>query len=263
MKKNYALAILCAFVLIFSSVSVYAMQTQNTKALEEVDTEPLLQDGIFSAEIGLEKNKEPLYILNGNNQKEDKIITCDGTVIGEEQEGEFTGIFKGGKKSYFEITITFDEEKIIFSGGYKFEKNKEDFQGGWCIGGKEKCFDFVYPISYMMPDGTIITGNSEKEINQLIKAWYEAHPDEKEKPILQYPVDIKYKDGTIKTINNDEEMKKAYENCDYDKKWGWIVGTFEGIQNNREKNLPNILERYHLLARLLRIPIFQRILKII
>jgi hypothetical protein len=262
--KKHILAIFCAFALIISSAGVYGLSlTRDVKAVEKDDTEPFLQEGIFIAEIGIEKNEEPLYLLNGNYHKDDKIVSCEGTVISGEQEGEFTGTFKGGKKSYFEITITIEGEPIDFKGTYKFEKNKDDFQGAWCNGGKEKCFDFVYPISYMMPDGTIITGNSEEEINQLIKDWYEAHPGEKEKPILQYPVDIIFEDGTIVTINNEEEMKAAYENCDDDKEWGWITGTFEGMQNSRLKNMPNILVKFPLLARLLKMPIFQRILKII
>ena len=264
MKSKYVIAILCAFVIIISSVGTYAsLQVKEDNEKDEGLIVTDLKNGVFSAKLGIGKNEDPIYSLNGNYQKEDKIISCDGTVISGEQEGEFTGTFKGGKKSYFEITITIEGEPIDFKCTYKFEKNKDDFQGAWCNGGKEKCFDFVYPISYMMPDGTIITGNSEEEINQLIKDWYEAHPGEKEKPILQYPVDIKYKDGTIVTINNDEEMKAAYENCGDDKEWGWITGTFEGMQNSREKNMPNILVRFPLLARLLRMPIFQRILRII
>ena len=150
MKKNYAIAILCAFILIISSASVYAWQTQEVKAVEKDVTEPLLQDGIFTAEIGVGKDKDPIYYLNGNYQKEDKYISCEGTVISEDQEGEFTGIFKG--ESYFEIKIIFGEKTKYFSGKYKYEKNKEDFQGAWYI--EYKCFDFVYPISYIMPDGT-------------------------------------------------------------------------------------------------------------
>lgn len=228
MRAKSVIAILFAFALIISSASIYAWQTQEVKAVEKGNTEPLLQDGIFTAELGMIEN-EPLYYLNGNYQKEDKIISCDGTVISGDEEGEFTGIFKG--KNYFEIKIIFEEEPIIFSGKYKLEKNKKDFQGAWCNDGK--CFDFVYPISYMMPDGSIITGDSEEEINLAIKAWYEANPGVKEKPILQYPVDIIYEDGTIQTINNEEEMKSAYENCG-DKEWGWITGAFKGNGNNKE-----------------------------
>lgn len=164
------------------------------------------------------------------------------------------------KKSYFEIKIIIDEEVFFYSGGYKFDKNKVDFQGIWSNGGKEKCFEFIYPISYLMPDGSIITGNSEKEIWQLIKEWYKAHPGEKEKPQLQYPVDIKYENGTIVTINNDEELKNAYMNCDNDKEWGWISGTFEDL--NKDKSKTYNIERFQKLARLLKMIISKNIQKI-
>jgi hypothetical protein len=81
---------------------------------------------------------------------------------------------------------------------------------------KDTCFDFVYPISYIMPDRAIITVENEDDWYE-IKNWYEENPDVKEEPQLQYPVEIIFKDGTIKTINNKEEMKKAYEYCRGDK----------------------------------------------
>jgi len=261
MKIKYVIAIFCVFALIVGSLGVYAWQTKETN-IEEKDIIILTStDGIFTAGIGNEKNKDSKYILNGNYQKQDKIITCDGTVINGENQGEFTGIFKEDKKSYFEITIIIEEEKFVFIGSFKIEKNKDDFYGEWCNHEMEKCFDFVYPISYIMPDGTIITGESEKEIWQLIKAWYEENPDEKEKHELQYPVDLKYSDGTIVTIYNDEELKNAYENCDSDKEWGWIIGIFQGMKDeDKEKNLLYIYERYPMFKKLLEIPIFQKIL---
>lgn len=254
MKKRNLLAILITVVLIASSASVYAIQVQKTITVEKDKTEPLLQDGNFIAKIGLEKNEEALYDLNGIWENDKKLISCEGTVTSGEKEGTFTGIFKADKKSYFEITMIIDEEKIFFCGGFKFDKNKEDFQGLWSNKGEEKCFEFIYPISYMMPDGSIITGNSEKEIMQLIKEWYTAHPGEKEKPQLQYPADIKYKDGTIVTINSDEELKEAYENCD-DKEWGWISGTFQDLDKGKPKTKNHA--RFSKLANLLKMFIYR------
>lgn len=78
--------------------------------------------------------------------------------------------------------------------------------------GDKDCFDFVYPITYVMADGTAITGNNKEEINIALKAWYEAHPDSKQKPELQYPVDIVFGDKLI-TLSDEEDLKKAYELC--------------------------------------------------
>ena len=79
---------------------------------------------------------------------------------------------------------------------------------------REECFDFVYPITYIMPDGSTITGNDREEICLAVRSWYETNPDSRERPALQYPVDITFEDGTTVTINNDEEMRGAYERCE-------------------------------------------------
>ena len=237
MKSKYVIAILCAFVIIISSVGTYAsLQVKEDNEKDEGLIVTDLKNGVFSAKLGIGKNEDPIYSLNGNYQKEDKIVSCDGTVINGYKEGKFTGIFKG---EYFEIKITVEEKPIIISGKLKLDKNKEDFNGEWYTdckdgGGKDKtkCFDFVYPISYTMPDGSTITVETEDDWNG-IKNWYESNPGVKEKTELQYPVDIIFEDDTIKTINNEKEMNGAYKYC-WEKDTGWIKGTFQGMVDGKE-----------------------------
>ncbi|MFC2084095.1 hypothetical protein ACFLS9_03480 [Bacteroidota bacterium] len=81
-------------------------------------------------------------------------------------------------------------------------------------GDREKCFEFVYPITFIMPDGSTITGDDREEIGLALRAWYEDHPNLMGRPTLEYPVDIVYPDGTIKTLNNDEELKTARKACE-------------------------------------------------
>ena len=76
----------------------------------------------------------------------------------------------------------------------------------------KKPFKFVFPISYSMPDGSIITANDREGLNSLIKAWYDENPDSKEKPKLVYPVDLDFGEGKIVTVNSEEEMKEIKEN---------------------------------------------------
>ena len=47
----------------------------------------------------------------------------------------------------------------------------------------------------------------EKKDYQLIKDWYEAHSDVKQRPALQFPVDILWYEGTVQTIADKEAMK--------------------------------------------------------
>lgn len=77
---------------------------------------------------------------------------------------------------------------------------------------KTACFELVYPVTFLMPDGSALTGN-EEEVWGAIKAWYEANPDSEEKPALQYPVEIAFEDGTIQAINDEAAMEAAKEDC--------------------------------------------------
>lgn len=78
--------------------------------------------------------------------------------------------------------------------------------------GDKTCFEFIYPISYIMPDNTIISGNNKNEIVTAMKAWYESHPDSQQKPVLQFPVNIAFGDKQI-TLNSNEEFRKILEYC--------------------------------------------------
>jgi hypothetical protein len=239
MNKKYVITIFFAISLIISSTGAYSIwltqDEKNISSNEKVMTKmndiilPTIKNGVFTAKLGIEKNEEALYYLTGNYQVKDKIISCDGSVTSDNQEGEFYCIFKD--KYYFEIKIILEDKPIIISGKYKFDKNKEDFQGLWVKEGKDECFKFVYPITYIMPDGTSIIVEIEEDWDE-IKDWYKANPEVKDKPVLQYPFDIIFEDGTIKTINNEAELKGAYEYCE-DKEIGWITGTFQGLENDK------------------------------
>ena len=100
------------------------------------------------------------------------------------------------------VTINNDDE---MHGAYRHCGGRDDDRD-------RACFALVYPVTFIMPDGSTITVADREDWAEL-KAWYEANPDLEERPTLQYPVDITYRDGTTQTINNDEEMRIAKEDC--------------------------------------------------
>jgi hypothetical protein len=104
----------------------------------------------------------------------------------------------------YPVDIIFKEDSTIVT-----VNNDEEMRGAYakCEQGRELGFEFVYPITYIMPDGSTITGNSKEELDIAIRNWYAANPGVKEKPALQYPVQVVLKDGTVLTINNEEEMR--------------------------------------------------------
>jgi len=99
-----------------------------------------------------------------------------------------------------ELNINSDEELL--------KMKKECLEYGY----KDKCFQFVYPLNYLLPDGSTLSINSLEEI----KTWYESNPNSDEKLELVYPFEIEFeKDGTVKLVSNEEDFKAAFEYCQY------------------------------------------------
>ena len=94
------------------------------------------------------------------------------------------------------------------------EELKEAFQA--CRGEQEdkKCFTFVFPVSFTMPDGSTLTASDEEDLSAQMKAFFESYEGEKSRPQLVFPVDITFEDGSVLTVNSFEEMKQAWkDNC--------------------------------------------------
>ena len=77
---------------------------------------------------------------------------------------------------------------------------------------KRKCFRLLLPVSFTMPDASVIAVN-EKADFELVKEWYIDNPTAEEKGVLNFPVDIIYKDETTATISNADEMLAAKVAC--------------------------------------------------
>jgi hypothetical protein len=77
---------------------------------------------------------------------------------------------------------------------------------------RHKCFEFVFPIDFLMPDTTTIT-LTEKADWVLIKEWYETNPALKERAEIVFPLNISLKKGTIQTLLELEELKKLKNFC--------------------------------------------------
>ena len=81
------------------------------------------------------------------------------------------------------------------------------------------CFEFIYPISFILPDGSEITINDDEGWDE-IDIWYEENKDSDEEPEIVYPFDVIFDDNEIKTINNEEDLEGLEEYCygkDYEK----------------------------------------------
>ena len=122
----------------------------------------------------------------------------------------------------YPVVIFFEEESITINSD---EEMREAYgecyadRDGW--GRKRECFELVYPITFIMPDGSSITVETDDEGSwDELKDWYDENEGYEEvRPELEYPVDIVYEtdegDVTV-TINNEEEMDAVREECEDD-----------------------------------------------
>ena len=80
----------------------------------------------------------------------------------------------------------------------------------------ESCYAFVYPISYTMPDGSVIEISFDEDESgwMAIRDYYQSNPSEESEPSLQYPVDLIFRteDGTeIVTVSSDDDLDAVEE----------------------------------------------------
>ena len=121
----------------------------------------------------------------------------------------------------FPVGILFDEESLVIENQEEMRSAYQECypkrDGEWSRDGDETCFYLVFPVIYVMPDGSTISVTSDDEDGWSdLKDWYEENEDSEDKPELQYPVDIivETEEGTSTvTINNQEEMASAKREC--------------------------------------------------
>ena len=109
-----------------------------------------------------------------------------------------------------------DDYKDWYGGRDGFDRNDFGEKRGW------KCFEIVYPINIMMPDGSTYTIDSEEDSDlDAVKNYYEENEGTEERPSIVFPVNIIDNEGETKTISSEEGMKAAYRQCSgRDRDWG-------------------------------------------
>ena len=162
----------------------------------------------------------------------------DGSTITVENEEDWISIrdwYEANPESeekpelQFPVNVEFDDETITVNSA---EELRELTQECWRDQSEEReCFELVFPVTFIMPDGSMITVETDDNAGwQEVKDWYDANPDSEERPTLQFPVDITYEteDGdTTLTVNNDEEMEYVKRRC-------WEVWGDDGSEEDEE-----------------------------
>ena len=76
------------------------------------------------------------------------------------------------------------------------------------------CFDYIFPLSYTMPDGTTLTAIDRTALGTAMRSWYAANPTANTRPSLQFPVGIRFRDGRTERIADFASLRRAYASCD-------------------------------------------------
>ena len=149
-------------------------------------------------------------------------IMPDGSSIAVENENGYMAVrdwYGNNSDSIEKPTLQYPVNIIYRNGDTQIINNDEEMGSTkvdcrkWDDDKKDwGCFRLVYPITFIMQDGSTISMLDDEDWIEL-KSWYEVNPDIEGRPILEYPVEINYRDGSTITINNDEEMASAKEDC--------------------------------------------------
>ena len=94
---------------------------------------------------------------------------------------------------------------------------KRDFRHGprdhHMMGKFRACFELVFPLDVLLPEGTLVEVESYREIKQTLREWRQDNPGSTDRPQLNFPIEIEHEDGSTETINSVEELKAAKEAC--------------------------------------------------
>ncbi len=109
----------------------------------------------------------------------------------------------------FPVDIVYDDgTTLTLITEEEMQEAKRDCMNGFGA----KCFTFNLPVSFTMPDASVIIIETEEDW-ALLKAWYTENPGIEEKPALIFPVDITMEDETVLTVNTHEEMVEIRRAC--------------------------------------------------
>lgn len=103
------------------------------------------------------------------------------------------------------ITIDSEEELARLEDACRDDDDDDDDD-------REECLELIYPISFTMPDGSIVSGSNDEELAMNLENWYIINGESDVRPQLIYPIDIIFDDRNF-TVNNEDELARFREAC--------------------------------------------------
>ncbi|OUS02510.1 hypothetical protein A9Q86_03115 [Flavobacteriales bacterium 33_180_T64] len=158
--------------------------------------------------IGFEFNEDGTLILTENTNTDEPI---DGTweIIRNDETGEVYIFFNLPAPydviSNYDWTVTICEEGLLgLESGDESILFEQDCNGNNTTVITD-CIDFQYPISIVVQGSTVITVNSDEELNNLYNPATSN---------FVYPFNVMLNGGDVVTITSPNELAELLENCD-------------------------------------------------
>jgi len=134
---------------------------------------------------------------------------------------------------YFDDENGNEIEEIVGVGSYEeLEMYFEICEDGWDDDGWDDedwyeidCFDLVYPLTIVNPEGEVLTVDSENNLHEYIDQYYEnCNSNDCGDFNLYYPLTVEYYSETndqvqTLTINSEEELEALLDEYCYDEGW--------------------------------------------
>ena len=134
---------------------------------------------------------------------------------------------------YFDDENGNEIEEIVVVGSYEeLEMYFEICEDGWDDDGWDDedwyeidCFDLVYPLTIVNPEGEVLTVDSENNLHEYIDQYYEnCNSNDCGDFNLYYPLTVEYYSETndqvqTLTINSEEELEALLDEYCYDEGW--------------------------------------------
>lgn len=79
--------------------------------------------------------------------------------------------------------------------------------------GKRGCFEFVFPITIVLPDGTETEVEDYEGLRETIRTWKTDNPDATERPTLAFPIEVVSQDGELISVADAPALLQLRLRC--------------------------------------------------
>jgi len=147
------------------------------------------------------------------------ITMPDASILSGEEDELWEAVkdwYEANPDSDEKPNINYPIEVLWKSGEQKTVEDEADLVllKDYCDKKKEKdCFDWLYPITWTLPDGTTLA-MEDKDGWEALKEWYENHPDAEAKPALNYPIEVLWYSGEVKSVEDETDLELLKKYCD-------------------------------------------------